>query len=470
MRYVDAVVIGGGSGGLTAARRLATAGQRTAIIEAGLMGGDCLNWGCVPTKALVATAKLRHQMRHAADHGIHVGDIRFDFTGMMARKTRVQAEIGVEEYRHYIAEPGVEVIAGTATFTGSRTISVAGEDVRFEQCIIATGSHAAVPAVTGLEEVGYLTNVTLLQLGHLPESLAVIGGGPVGCEFAQMFSRFGSTVTVVQRADRLLPREEHAASTTVAAVFAREGIDVRLQATVRHVALHQGRRVLHVVRGGQESTVEAEAILVATGRMPNIASLNLDAAGVKATTRGIVTDEHMCTSAPHIWAVGDVLGRYQFTHVAAEQGWLAAGRVLGKSGSYSEHAVPWCTFTDPEVARVGLTEAEAREKHGGHIQALVWPFQHVDRAVTMGEPDGFIKILTQTGGLGGLGGGQVVGAHIVGPAAGELIGELTMLVANHLPLGLLARTIHVYPTLSLGVRQAAAQAWETSPARQAPSE
>ncbi len=465
MQTFDAVVIGAGSGGLTAPRRLALAGKYTALIEADRLGGDCLNWGCVPTKALVATAKLRHQISRAGEFGLHTGDPTLDFPAVMARKAAVQAEIGAEERRYYIAEPAVEVIHGTASFVDAHTIRVDQEELRFRWCIIATGSRPQLPAMPGLAETDCLTNVSILQLDHLPASLAVIGGGPIGCEFAQVFRRFGSHVTLLQRGERLLPREEPEASTLLAQVFEREGIAVRLGAGVQSAERRGDLHVLHAAVRGQDVTVEAEAVLVAAGRLPNVETLNLEAASIRTNEHGIDVDAHMRTTAPDIWAIGDVAGGYKFTHVASDQGWIAAGRALGKRGSFRSRAVPWCTFTDPEVARVGLTEAQARRRYGDKVRVLLWPFRHVDRALTLGEDEGFIKIVTAPGWMRGLAGGEVVGAQIVGPVAGELISELTLLMANHLPLGLLARAIHVYPTLSLGVRQAAAQVWEAAPAQ-----
>lgn len=465
MRSFDAVVIGAGSGGLTAARHLALAGKRTAIVEGDRLGGDCLNWGCVPTKTLVATARLRHQIGRAHEFGLLVDDATLDFVAVMERKTAVQAQIGAEERRYYLGEPGVEIIQGMARFVDGHSLRVDEEVLQFEQCIIATGSRAQIPPISGLEEAGYLTNVSILQLDHLPASLAVVGGGPIGCEFAQVFQRFGSRVTLLQRGDRLLPREEPEASVLLAQVFEREGIAVRLGAAVRAVERSGDLRLVHAVMGEQEVTVEAEAVLVAAGRLPNIEALNLEAAGIRTNQRGIVVDAHMRTSAPHIWAIGDVAGGYLFTHVAGEQGRLAAGRALGKRGKFNARAVPWCTFTDPEVARVGLTEAQARQRYGDRVRVLTWPFSQVDRALTMGESEGFIKIVTAPGWTRGLAGGEVVGAQIVGPEAGELITEITLLMANRLPLGLLARAIHVYPTLSLGVRQAAGQVWDAAPTR-----
>ena len=460
MRQFDAVVIGAGSGGLTAARRLALAGRRTALVEGERLGGDCLNWGCVPTKTLIATARLRHQLSRAADYGLRAGPAEVDFPALMARKAAVQAEVGGEERRYYIDQPGVEVVSGLARFADPHAVKAGEEELRFDHAVIATGSRAQVPSLPGLEESGYLTNVSILQLERLPASLLVIGGGPIGCEFAQMFRYLGSRVALVQRGGRLLPREEPEASAAIAAAFARDGLDVHFDAETVRVERAGDCRRLHLRRQGAEETLEAEEVLVAAGRLPNIENLNLEAAGIAWNTRGVVTDSRMRTTQTHIYAAGDVAGTYQFTHVAGEQGWVAAGNILGKRGRFHGHAVPWCTFTNPEVAHVGLTEAEARERHGAGVRVLTWPFRHVDRAATMGEQEGFIKLVTAPGWTRGLAGGEVVGAEIVGPEAGELIAEPALLVANRLPLGLLARTIHPYPTLSLGLRQDAAQVWD----------
>lgn len=460
MRVFEAVVIGAGSGGLTAARRLALAGRRTALIEADRLGGDCLNWGCVPTKTLIETARLRWQASRADAYGLRVADVELDFSTLMAHVATVQADVGAEERRYYLEEPGVEVIFGAAAFRDAHTLTVGDEEVRFRFGIIATGSRPRTPAIPGLDEAGALTNISILQLDHFPASLLVLGGGPIGCEYAQLFQRLGSQVTLVQRGDRLLPRDEPGASAVVARAFAAEGVTVHLNAATKHVERQGEMRVVHVAAQGRAFAVAAEAVLVAVGRQPNVEALDLAAAGVATGDRGISTDERMRTNQAHLYAIGDVAGKGLFTHVAAEQGWVAAGAILGKHGRFSERAVPWCTFTDPEVAHVGLTEAQARARHGDRVRVLTWPFRRVDRALTLGRTEGFISLVVAPGWLRSLGGGEVVGAQVVGPEAGELIGELALLVRNHLPLGLLARTIHAYPTLSLGVLQAAAQPWQ----------
>lgn len=465
MQAFDVVVIGAGSGGLTAARRLALAGKHTALIERDLVGGDCLNWGCIPTKTLVALAASYYQLKQHRSSHPDLADTFPDFLAMKNRITTVQAEVGTDERRYYIDDPGVHLLHGTAHFLDTHTIRVNDQEIRFNHCIIATGSRPRIPSIPGLAATSYHTNETIFQLDRIPSSLAIIGGGPIGCEFAQAFQRLGCHVTIVEQNDRLLVREDPEASEVLLQAFREEGItiylDTHIQATERQSDQQQ---LLHLLSHNWQAVVAINAILVAAGRQANIESLNLLAAGVQTNEHGIIVDTRLRTTAPHIWAVGDVTGGLFFTHVAAEQGWIAAGRVLGKGGRFHARAIPWCTFTDPEIARVGLTEAEARQRYGNKVRVLHWPFSQVDRALMLSKSSGFIKIITIPGWTHGLAGGELIGAQIAGPQAGELITPLTLLLAHRLPIGMLARTIHVYPTLSLGVRQALAQLWDSPPA------
>ncbi len=319
MQAFDVVVIGAGSGGLTAARRLALAGKHTALIERDLVGGDCLNWGCIPTKTLVALAASYYQLKQHRSSHPDLADTFPDFLAMKNRITTVQAEVGTDERRYYIDDPGVHLLHGTAHFLDTHTIRVNDQEIRFNHCIIATGSRPRIPSIPGLAATSYHTNETIFQLDRIPSSLAIIGGGPIGCEFAQAFQRLGCHVTIVEQNDRLLVREDPEASEVLLQAFREEGItiylDTHIQATERQSDQQQ---LLHLLSHNWQAVVAINAILVAAGRQANIESLNLLAAGVQTNEHGIIVDTRLRTTAPHIWAVGDVTGGLFFTHVAAD--------------------------------------------------------------------------------------------------------------------------------------------------------
>jgi pyruvate/2-oxoglutarate dehydrogenase complex dihydrolipoamide dehydrogenase (E3) component len=437
----DLIVIGGGAAGLAAARAGAARGARTLLVSDGEIGGECTFTGCVPSKTLI----------EAAARGT-------GFAGATAAVRAAVAAVAATETASVLAQEGIEVIRGWAAFTGPLQISVGGRRLRARRFVVATGSRPAVPPVPGLAGSGYLTNENVFGLAGRPARLAVLGGGAVGCELAQAFARLGSQVTVIEAAARLLPGADPEASAVLGEVFAAEAIAVRTGVTVAGVRPAGGGVALELAGGG---TVAADRLLVATGRQPVTGELGLAEAGVRVDARGRVgTDRHLATSAPGIYAAGDVTGRMPFTHAAYAMGRLAARNALRgrweRAGVLRTGAIPWVVFTDPEIAQVGLTEQEAAAHRGARVGWL--PMTEADRAITARQTAGFVKIIA--GGrpvLGGLGGGRVLGATIAATRAGEMIGELALAIRTRMFTGRLAQTSHAYPTWSLAIQQTAAQ-------------
>ncbi|HLZ68994.1 MAG TPA: FAD-dependent oxidoreductase [Dehalococcoidia bacterium] len=458
----DLVVIGGGTAGETAARVAKRKLDRVALVERERLGGDCLWYGCVPTKAMLASAKAARIVHQCSDFGIAAVDARLDFAAVMARKDRIVARIEQTELPETFRREGIDVLLGPARFRTTHKLEIGDQPVTADRFVIATGSRPAVPPIEGLNTAGYLTNVDAVKLQNLPQSLVVLGGGPIGCEFAQMFRRFGVAVTVVEMEDRLLPREDEEISGLLAASLVAEGIALRLgQRVTRVERTTEGRRLHLAQQNGPPETVTAEQVLVATGRTPRT-DLNLEAAGVAYNKGGIKTDRRLRTTAQHIWAAGDVVGPYLFTHVAAYHGDIAGTNAAGGRKKVSYRALPWATFTDPEVARAGLTEAEARQHYGDRVTVVRWPLAAVDRALCEGEPAGLIKLVLTPGIWFGLVGGELVGAHIIGTQAAEWLHQLLLVMRARLPAGLAVWPVHVYPTLALGVQQALGQLFKYS--------
>jgi len=447
----DLIVIGGGAAGLGAARAGAAAGARVLLMAEGEIGGECTFTGCVPSKTLIETAA-----RGTA------------FPAAMAAVRHAVAAIAATETPDVLGADGIEVLRGRAVFTSSREVSLDGRGLRARAFIVATGSQPSVPPVPGLAGAGYLTNETIFGLGELPGRLAVLGGGPVGCELAQAFARLGSQVSVIEAAPRLLPAADPEASQVVAEVFGAEGISVRTGAAAASVKNDEKTVVLALVSGGE---VTADRLLVAAGRRPVTGDLGVEAAGVHVDQRGcIVTDRHLATTARGIYAAGDVTGRMPFTHAAFAMGRLAARNALRRPwsppGTFKTAAIPWVVFTDPEVAQVGLTEAEAATHAGARVAWL--PVREADRAVTAGRTEGFVKIIAgRRGVLGNAGGGRVLGATIVAARAGEMIHEPALAMRTGMFTGRLAQATHAYPTWSLAIQQAAAQFFGESGGRTA---
>ncbi|MBS1885687.1 MAG: FAD-dependent oxidoreductase [Actinobacteria bacterium] len=437
----DLVVLGGGTGGLVSALIAAGVGARVALVERDRTGGDCLWTGCVPSKSLLAAAGLAHRMRHADAVGLAPVEPAIDFSRVMGHVRSAIGAIEQQDSPGRLRAAGVEVIAGEGRFSGPGQLEVGGRLLRFRAAIIATGSEPRLPTLEGLAAAGPLTSDTIWDLDGLPARLVVLGGGPVACELGQAFGRLGSRVTIVEQAARLLTREEPRAGDLVATRLAAEGADVRLGAHA--VAVEDGALVL-----ADGHRIPFDRLLVAVGRSPRSVGLGLETVGVALDGEGAVeVDRRLRTSARGIYAVGDVTGLLPFTHVAAHHARVATPNALFHARTRVGEALPWATFTDPEVGRVGLTEEQARHRWGA--KAVVVESDHgPDRAITAGEPGGFVKLVGDPR-------GTLVGATVVGPAAGETVAGLAVLLARRARIEDVSRTVQPYPTFSEAPARAA---------------
>jgi pyruvate/2-oxoglutarate dehydrogenase complex dihydrolipoamide dehydrogenase (E3) component len=447
-RY-NLVVIGAGTAGLVTAIGAAGLGARVALIERELMGGDCLNVGCVPSKALIRAARAWADVRDAGTFGIEVPPgARVDFPGVMARMRRLRAAISRNDAARRYQDLGVDVFFGAGRFTGPDTVQVADRTLRFKRAVIATGARAAAPAIPGLADTGYLTNETVFTLEALPRRLAVIGAGPIGCELSQAFARFGADVAVLEAGPQILPREDRDAAERLERALARDGVRLVLNCTVEQIARRGTETVIRLTCGGQAETLAVDEILVGVGRAPNVEHLGLETVGVAYDPRaGIRVDDRLRTTNARIFAAGDVCSAYKFTHHSDFQARIVVRNALffGRARA-SALTIPWCTYTDPEVAHVGLGPREA-EQRGVPIQTFVQEFADVDRALLDGESEGFVKVHVRAGT------DRVVGATIVARHAGEMLPELTLAVAHGVGLCQIARTIHTYPTQAEAIRR-----------------
>jgi pyruvate/2-oxoglutarate dehydrogenase complex dihydrolipoamide dehydrogenase (E3) component len=443
----DLTIIGGGSGGLTAARLAASLGANVLLIDKERLGGDCLNYGCVPSKSLIHVAQVVHQARDAGKLGLLPAKLDVD----MAKVSHyIQGVIERVAENEKIYTVGVTVKFGNVSFNSASELTLNGERFSSRTTLIATGSRPLVPRIEGLEEGGYLTNEDVFNLVHLPASLVVVGGGPVGVELAQAFERLGVNVTLIEGLDRILPKEDPEVSATLTDVLTSEGITIVTNAVFVKASRNGEKKVVTAKQGDTLLTFEAEEILLTVGRQPNVEGLNLEAAGVAYDHKGIKVDEYLQASVANILAIGDVIGGYLFTHVAAYQAGIAVRNALVPIGKkkVDYRVVPWGIFTDPEVARVGLTPDET-EKQYKHIRLVKFSWAEIDRAQAESETTGFIKFV-----LAGKK-DEIVGAHMIGADAGELLGELALAMRHHLGLNDILDTIHAYPTMTTGIQQAA---------------
>ena len=454
------VVIGGGSAGLVAAYIAAAVRAKVTLIEKHRMGGDCLNTGCVPSKALIKSARVVAQMRRAADYGLRAPAVDFDFAQVMERVQRVVRTVEPHDSVERYTGLGVECIQGEARITSPWTVEVGGRTLSTRAIVIAAGARPVVPPIPGIERAKPLTSDTVWELRELPRRLIVLGGGPIGCELAQAFARFGSHVTQVEMLPRLLSREDADVAELVRAQFAAEGIDVR----TGHKALRvEPGPVLVCEHAGSEVRFEFDRLLCALGRAPNTAGYGLEELGIPVTkSRTVETDEYLQTLYPNIYACGDVAGPYQFTHTASHQAWYAAVNALFSPfkrfrADYS--VIPWATFTDPEVARVGLNEIDARERRIAY-ELTTYGIDELDRAIADEAARGMVKVLTVPGK------DRILGATIVGEHAGELIIEFITAMKHGIGLNKILGTIHIYPTL-VEANKYAAGAWKRAHAPQA---
>jgi pyruvate/2-oxoglutarate dehydrogenase complex dihydrolipoamide dehydrogenase (E3) component len=448
-RY-NLVVIGAGPAGLISAASAAGLGAKVALVERHLLGGDCLNVGCVPSKALLRSARAWSDVRDAEPFGVHVAPgSRIDFAQVMARMRQLRASLSPVDSAQRYRELGVDVYFGQAAFSGPDSVDVGGRTLRFRRAIIATGARASRPPVPGLDDAEFLTNETVFSLTELPQRLAVIGGGAVGCELAQAFARFGSQVHLIEVAPGVLPSEDRDAADCVARSLTRDGIQVYVGVTNLRATRTGPAKHLSFEASSAAAEIDVDEILICAGRTPNVDGLNLEAARIVYDRAGVTVDDRLRTSNRRVYAAGDICSRYKFTHAADALARIAVQNALffGRARP-SALTIPWCTYTDPEVAHVGLYERDARER-GIEAIAFEHHFRDLDRAILDGQTNGFIRVLVKKGT------DSILGATIVASHAGELISEISLAMTHRLGLKSVARTIHPYPTQAECIKKVA---------------
>jgi len=452
------LVIGAGSAGLIAAYIAATVRARVTLIEQGAMGGDCLNTGCVPSKALIRSAKILAYSRRAEQFGLEKAELKPDFRAVMERLQRVIGKVEPHDSVERYTELGVECLQGEARIVSPYQVEVGGRKLTTRSIIVATGAAPLVPPIDGLDRVDYLTSDNLWQLRELPQRLVVLGGGPIGCEMTQAFARLGAEVTQVEMSAQLMGREDREVAEYIRDRFEAEGIRVLTGHAARAVRTEKGGPLLVCEKEGETVEIPFDRLLVAVGRRPNVKGFGLEDLGVRLEERGTIeTDPFLRTNFPNIFCAGDVAGPYQFTHTAGHQAWYATVNALFgdfKKFRVDNRVIPWCTFTDPEVARVGLNEAEAEEQE---IEYEVTRFEmaELDRAIAEEEDHGWIKVLTPPGK------DRILGATIVGPHAGDLLAEYVLAMKHGIGMNKILATIHVYPTLAEANKMTAGQ-WKNA--------
>ena len=441
----NVVVIGGGSAGLVAAYIAASARARVALVEVQRMGGDCLNSGCVPSKALIRSAKLLAQSRRAADYGFNAINVDFDFAAVMERVQRVIRTIAPHDSIERYTSLGVDCLQGHATITTPWSVEVNGKSLSTANIIIATGAEPYVPPVPGLNDIDYFTSDNIWSLRELPRRLVVMGGGPVGTELAQCFARFGSEVTQIEMLPRILMREDPEISGMIRDRLQQEGVNVLVNHRLKSISINGGEKTAICENGGSQVEIGFDEILVAVGRRARTQTYGLQDLAIPLSDQGtIITDQYLRTNYKNIYACGDVAGPYQFTHTAAHQAWYASvnallGGLWKIKADYS--VIPWATFTDPEVARVGLNEQEAKENNIPY-EVTTYDLDDLDRAITDETAAGLVKVLTVPGK------DRILGATIVGEHAGDLITEYISAMRNKYGMNRILGTIHIYPTLA----------------------
>lgn len=453
-RY-DVVVIGGGPGGYVAAIRAAQLGGRVALVEAAELGGTCTNWGCIPTKALLRSVECLVEARRAREFGVNLGSVDFSLEAVVKRKDDVVTKLR-EGIRYLLDSHGVELIRGRGRLSGSNKVEVSRQDgvsidIEGRSVILATGSKTRIIPIPGLSEVDVMTNEhEALSPKRIPESLLIIGGGPEGVEFATIYSNLGSRVVLVEMLSTLLPMEDEEMGVRLERMLTSRGVSVYTKSVVKEVSRKDGYIEATILTEGSESTVSVERVLLAAGHVPNLDDLGLDEVGVAYTKKGITVNERMETSVRGIYAVGDVVS-VGLAHVASEQGVVAAENAMGLHSTYDSRVVPRCIYTIPEVAAVGLTTQQAREQKISYVAGR-FPFSASGRALTLGESEGVVKILAEKESK------KILGVHIIGPRASDLIPEAALAMKMGATLKDLARTMHPHPTLSEALKEAALDA------------
>lgn len=445
------VVIGAGTAGLVTAAGAAGLGAKVALIEKHLMGGDCLNVGCVPSKCMIRSSRVVADIRDAARFGVRVPEgTEVDFPAVMERMRRIRAGISHHDSAERFQNLGIDVFLGEARFSSSDTIEVGGKKLRFKKAVIATGARAVNPGIEGLQEAGYLTNETVFSLTERPKRLAVIGGGPIGCELAQTFQLLGSEVVLLHKNAHILDKEDADAAEIVQKAFIREGIKLVLQSKIKRVERTSEGKVIYYESNGKENSVTVDEILAGAGRAPNVEGLNLEAVGVQYDPKkGVIVNDHLQTTNPRIYAAGDICMEWKFTHAAD-----AAARIVIQNSLFfgrkklTSLFMPWGTYTNPEIAHVGMYEKDALSR-GIELDTYFIPFSEVDRAVADGEEEGFAKIHVKKGT------DKILGATIVARHAGDMISEVTLAMVGNVGLKTLATVIHPYPTQAEAIRKAA---------------
>jgi pyruvate/2-oxoglutarate dehydrogenase complex dihydrolipoamide dehydrogenase (E3) component len=445
------VVIGAGPAGLIVAAGAAGLGAKVALIEKHLMGGDCLNVGCVPSKALIRSARAVGDILNASKFGVNVSsNPEVNFAAVMERLRRIRADISdVDSVQRYQNQLGVDVFLGYGRFTSNNTVEVAGQTLRFKKAVIATGARALQPQIIGLQEVGYLTNETVFNLTEKPDRLAVIGAGPIGCELSQAFRRLGSEVILLHKNAHILDKEDVGAAEIVQKALIEEGIQLILECQIERVEKTDLGKVIYYRSRGQEASITVDEIIAGAGRSPNVEGLNLEAVGVRYDTKkGVFVNDNLQTTNPKIYAAGDICMSEKFTHAAdfAARIVIQNTLFLGRK-KLSDLTIPWCTYTDPEIARVGMGDRELQAK-AIDFDTFVIPFDKVDRAIVDGEDEGFVKIHVKKGS------DKILGATIVARHAGDMINTITLAMVNNIGLGKIASVIHPYPTQAEAIRKA----------------
>ncbi len=445
-RY-NLVVIGAGTAGLVAAAGAAGLGAKVALIERSLMGGDCLNVGCVPSKGVISAARVAATVRNASEFGVEVPNgVSVNFAAAMQRMRKLRARISPNDSAARFRDLGVDVYFGQGRFIDSSTIDVDGKQLKFKRAVIATGARAVSPPITGLDTVEYLTNETVFSLTELPQRFGFIGAGPIGCELAQAFAQLGAEVFLVQSDRGILPREDRDAAKIVRNAMVRDGVKFLQFGRSVEVKNRDGIRLIGQV-SGHSCEQQIDKLLVAVGRAPNVENLDLDRVGVAFDKTGVKVDDRMQTTNRSIYAAGDICSQYQFTHAADFMARIVIQNALFKGRKrLSALTIPWCTYTSPELAHVGLNDKDAKQK-GLEIDTYVQHFRDVDRAILEGEDDGFVKVHVKKGT------DQIVGATIVARSAGDLISEIALAMTHGLGLSKIGSTIHPYPTQAEAIRR-----------------